>query len=75
MTMPFGKYQGIPIQDVPTGYLDWLTTIDLRPWLRKAVQAELERHEFDQRPDLGGRIHRQELSAPAIAEFYRRIGI
>jgi uncharacterized protein (DUF3820 family) len=24
--MPFGKYKGIPMQDVPTEYLHWLWT-------------------------------------------------
>jgi uncharacterized protein (DUF3820 family) len=26
--MPFGKYKGIPMQDVPASYLHWLWTQD-----------------------------------------------
>lgn len=30
--MPFGKYRGVPMEDVPAKYLDWL--ID-QPWIGK----------------------------------------
>lgn len=43
MTMPFGKYRGCLISELPDDYLDWLTTIDLRPRLRQAVEAEIDR--------------------------------
>ena len=42
-TMPFGKYKNRPIDQVPSGYLDWLTTTELRDPLRAAVVAELGR--------------------------------
>jgi hypothetical protein len=42
MRMPFGKYRGLEIDDLPTTYLEWLATIQLRPWLREAVEDELE---------------------------------
>jgi uncharacterized protein (DUF3820 family) len=47
-TMPFGKYQGIPLQEVPASYLDWL----LRFWklssgLRAAVAGELNRRGLE----------------------------
>ncbi len=41
--MPFGKWRGYALEEINEEYLDWLTTIDLRPWLRREVEAELER--------------------------------
>jgi hypothetical protein len=38
--MPFGRYRGLELRDIPTGYLNWLATIHLDPWLRDAVRAE-----------------------------------
>jgi hypothetical protein len=40
MTMPFGKYAGQDIADLPTDYLSWLLSIDLRPRLARAVEDE-----------------------------------
>jgi hypothetical protein len=40
--MPFGKYKGLLVEDVPTDYLEWmLETCRLRYSLREAVQCEL----------------------------------
>ena len=39
--MPFGRHKGEPLSSMPDEYLDWLTTIDLRPRLRDAVHAEI----------------------------------
>src|SRR5687768_17402034 len=39
-TMPFGKYKGWPLDQVPDDYLEWLQTIDLRPRLLQAVMQE-----------------------------------
>lgn len=44
-TMPFGKHKGARLSAIPWDYLRWLTTIDLSPWLREAVEAELEARE------------------------------
>jgi hypothetical protein len=43
--MPFGRHRGKLLRDLPTEYLNWLVLEcnDLRPRLRMAVQAELER--------------------------------
>lgn len=42
--MPFGKYRGIALADLPNDYLDWLCGLsDLRPILRAAVDAEHRR--------------------------------
>jgi hypothetical protein len=45
--MPFGKWQGHALEDVPDGYLIWLReTVDLREPLRSAVYREWSRR-FD----------------------------
>jgi uncharacterized protein (DUF3820 family) len=44
VTMPFGKYRGLPVATVPRPYLVWcLQTIDLWPNLREAMLVSLER--------------------------------
>jgi hypothetical protein len=42
MTMKFGKYKGIELEDLPNTYLAWLVAIDLREPLRSAVDREYE---------------------------------
>ena len=47
MNMPFGKYQGMPMSEVPQSYLEWCQANlkDLRPPWKAAIEAELdERH-------------------------------
>ena len=39
--MPFGKFKGLRLGEIPTSYLEWLSTIDLHDDLRRAVEAEL----------------------------------
>jgi hypothetical protein len=40
--MPFGKYRGVPVAVVPTGYLVWLwEETDVRPPLADAIREEL----------------------------------
>jgi uncharacterized protein (DUF3820 family) len=43
--MPFGKYKGARLADIPSDYLEWLisTAANLRPPLRRAIVMELER--------------------------------
>lgn len=41
--MPFGRHKGEPLSRLPDEYLDWLTTIDLRPRLHAGVYAEIRR--------------------------------
>src|SRR4051812_11054109 len=43
MTMPFGKYKFRDLEDLPSDYLSWLSTIDLRPALETAVLDEMDR--------------------------------
>lgn len=41
--MPFGKYRGVDVEDLPDHYLAWLLSIELRPALRDAVRRERNR--------------------------------
>ena len=41
MYMPFGKYQGRAICDLPHEYVRWLDSIDLREPLRTQISEEL----------------------------------
>jgi Putative quorum-sensing-regulated virulence factor len=42
-TMPFGRYRGHRLVDLPDPYLTWLLTLDLRDPLRTTVHAEARR--------------------------------
>ena len=43
-TMPFGRYRGMPLKDVPLGYLRWLLDeVDLREPLLTGVERECRR--------------------------------
>jgi hypothetical protein len=46
--IPFGKYRGLPISQLPTEYLEWLTSIDVREPLATKVREEYERRLYDQ---------------------------
>jgi hypothetical protein len=41
--MPFGRYRGRPIRELPSDYLAWLVTLELRAPLAEAVREELGR--------------------------------
>jgi hypothetical protein len=42
-TMPFGRYKGQSLEDIPSSYLAWaLRTCDLDPWLEQEIKDELE---------------------------------
>ena len=41
-TMPFGRFKGLHVEEMPTGYLEWLhENVTLYGWLKKAVEAVL----------------------------------
>ena len=42
MLMPFGKYRGTSVTELPFDYLQWLTSIDLLDPLRTEVKKEYE---------------------------------
>ena len=45
--MPFGKYEGRYLEDLPNGYLDWLYSLDdLREPLCSEVEEEWNRRHF-----------------------------
>jgi len=46
MIIPFGKFRGTFLCDLPSDYLAWLQTIELRDPLRAAVFAEAKEREF-----------------------------
>lgn len=36
--MPFGKYSGFPLSQIPTDYLSWLASC---PWLRDPLKSQI----------------------------------
>ena len=43
MTMPFGRYSGQELEELPSQYLSWLTKLTLYPPLSDAVTREVKR--------------------------------
>lgn len=69
--MPFGKYRGCRIEDVPIDYLWWCSrNMDLREPLRTAIQQELsiDRDESSSQADP------QQLSG-IVDRWYRTLAI
>ena len=50
--MPFGKFKGTPLEELPVDYLCWLAQLDLREPLRRAVVSELVRRVLTPQPEL-----------------------
>ena len=48
MQIPFGKYRGTPVTELPFDYLQWLTSIELLEPLRTEVQKEYGKRLCDQ---------------------------
>src|ERR1700741_2977933 len=47
--MPFGKFKGIPLCDLPDDYLEWLSQLDnLRQPLLSAVLDEIKNRELQE---------------------------
>lgn len=46
MLMPFGKYKGEPLEDLPTSYIEWLLgECNLERKLEQELQNQLEMRE------------------------------
>lgn len=68
MIMPFGKWQGYDLAQIPTGYLTWLSSnTDLYGALKNAVQAELDRRE--------GKEAQAEGAVDALKNVYRSLAM
>jgi hypothetical protein len=68
MMMPFGKYRGMEVVDLPSDYLEWLLdNVDLQSRLKNAVLGELDRRAYEQKQDRYGRrqdsTHQRSASA------------
>jgi len=62
--MPFGKYRGFPIEDIPESYLKWLwSNVQLEEPLRSAIAAALK--HVGKLPD----VIRPEI----VRDIYRRL--
>jgi hypothetical protein len=47
MRLPFGRYRGTPLEDVPDHYIAWLLTVEIRsPQLRAAIEDEARAREL-----------------------------
>lgn len=68
--MPFGKHKGTPIDCLPDDYLEWLYRLpDLRPFLRAAIDQEVERRRESRQSHRG----RSTTSRGRISEAARII--
>jgi hypothetical protein len=72
-SMPFGKYKGRPLQDLPASYLRWvLRECDLRPWLEDAIRRVLagtdRQREWRREPEPG-----VDVPEDLIARWYRTL--
>ena len=77
MKMPFGKYRGFPVQDLPDDYLDWLHSLDdLHGRLRKAVDSEWQYRQWEEESRRRPVEHAPELDAKdrALLEELIRAG-
>lgn len=81
LTMPFGKYRGEALENVPASYLRWVLReadcVDDWTWLRPALEAELRRRE---RAGRGSPPPRQDYQVlpdiePVVAAWYRELSL
>jgi uncharacterized protein (DUF3820 family) len=71
MLMPFGKFRGADLAEVPDAYLEWLCTIELRQPLLGAVLNEVQERGLttDQRPTASG------LDPDKVKATYRELSL
>jgi hypothetical protein len=67
-TMPFGKYRGAPLHDLPGEYLDWLLTLDLRERLWGAAHREADRRRAAGSGRTAADARVRPCPAPQVAE-------
>ncbi|MBL8799665.1 MAG: DUF3820 family protein [Planctomycetia bacterium] len=69
MRMPFGKYAGELLEDIPDSYLLWLLSIELQPWLHGAVAEEVRSRQL-------GSPYRQDRqhAAPPVPKLVEVLG-
>lgn len=76
---PFGKHRGKPLPDIPNGYLAWvLRECDLDPWLRAAVQCELQRRldvAYGPSPGPGPGFHPPVQLGEIIRRWHREMAL
>ena len=71
--MPFGKYRGRAVSELPEDYLEWLQeNVDLRPPLAAAVAAALEAAEA---AEMDARRYPVGIDAELVQRVYRRLAI
>ena len=69
MIMPFGKYSGVRLEDIPEDYLWWVVdTVKNRPRLVKAIEAHLDGLYSQSKGDKGD-------VGDVVAEWYRRMAM
>lgn len=72
--MPFGRYRGTPVRDLPDAYLEWLLALDdLREPIRSAVLAEHRRRATTTRDTRRPGALDHEIAERLIAAGYRRL--
>jgi putative quorum-sensing-regulated virulence factor len=68
--MPFGQWKGALLSELPTDYLEWLTTITLRGPLRGAVAAEIRfRRDYTHAPSAP--LHDLRLARQIVDRGYK----
>jgi hypothetical protein len=78
MRMPWGKYRGTLLEDIPDSYLEWvLFGADYaQPYLKSAIRAELERRAD---PSSARRHDAEEAALPVvrnvIKNWYREMAL
>ncbi len=72
--MPFGRHRGCPIARLPDHYLRWLSGLELRPWLRAAVDAELRARAGSKRAEIRARRPKSGAHSDAGRPFWPRPG-